>query len=258
MIPTLSEFSFGFALTNELIDIASSPLKMAPVFPTLVEEGRAGGGYDVNLDIPGFPLFIQFKRSDCMVRANTRELASGARLDIPYYRFPITARARSSQHDMLCDLDDGTNEVFYAAPRFHEVTELNDAYLTKQVADRTFYIRPREIGKFADDGAHLVAFDATRRYVFSEPRIVKAFNGSDFFSELSAKLGSGNGPLRSGKISKAIEVAERAIRDRSLSAPTSDIGASTKSEEEKQLQRLADLSLRFFGAQLFIVQPKEP
>jgi len=68
MTPDISEFSYGFALTHELIALAGEPLRAAPIFPSLIEEGRAGGGYDVHLDVPGFPLFLQFKRSDCMVR----------------------------------------------------------------------------------------------------------------------------------------------------------------------------------------------
>jgi hypothetical protein len=33
MTPTLSEFSYGFALTNELIDLVGEPLKIAPAEP---------------------------------------------------------------------------------------------------------------------------------------------------------------------------------------------------------------------------------
>jgi hypothetical protein len=43
-------------------------LKVAPVFPSLIQEGRTGGGYDVLLE-PGFPLFLQFKISQYMARA---------------------------------------------------------------------------------------------------------------------------------------------------------------------------------------------
>lgn len=90
VIPTLSEFSYGFALTNKLIGVAGEPLRIAPVFPNLVEEGRAGGGYDVHLDLPGFRLFLQFKRSDCMVRSNTRERAKG----LPHHGTVAVSAAR--------------------------------------------------------------------------------------------------------------------------------------------------------------------
>jgi hypothetical protein len=63
VVPDISEFSYGFALTRELINIADPPLSAAPVFPSLMAEGRKGRGYDVNLKAPGFPLFIQFKNA---------------------------------------------------------------------------------------------------------------------------------------------------------------------------------------------------
>ena len=53
-----SEFSFGYAFTENLI--RSSPLSPsgAPVFPNLVQE--ADLGYDVRIDLPGLPWFFQY------------------------------------------------------------------------------------------------------------------------------------------------------------------------------------------------------
>jgi len=38
MTPEISEFSYGFALTNELVGWA--PVAAAPLFPSLIEEGK--------------------------------------------------------------------------------------------------------------------------------------------------------------------------------------------------------------------------
>lgn len=67
----ISEFSYGFALINELVGWVN--LQAAPIFPSLLEEGKEGGGYDVKLDAPGIPLLIQFKRSECMTRRSAKE-----------------------------------------------------------------------------------------------------------------------------------------------------------------------------------------
>src|SRR4051794_37173385 len=72
--PEISEFSYGFALTNELVGWTA--LKAAPMFPSLIEEGKKGGGYDVKLDAPGKPLYLQFKRAHCMTRRSAREISS--------------------------------------------------------------------------------------------------------------------------------------------------------------------------------------
>ena len=126
MKPEISEFSYGFALTNELVGWVA--LSAAPVFPSLIEEGKAGGGYDVKLDRPGVPLFLQFKRSHCMVRRTAKEhqavVALGGTLNVPYYRFPITEATTSDQHELLLALDDGSNLVFYADLRFPKTREI--------------------------------------------------------------------------------------------------------------------------------------
>jgi hypothetical protein len=118
MTPEICEFSYGFALTNEIVGWA--PITAAPLFPSLIEEGKAGGGYDVKLDMPVVPLYLQFKRADCMTRRSAREIRRDQLpLSLPFYRFKITESGKSDQHELVLALDDGTCLVFYAAPRFH-------------------------------------------------------------------------------------------------------------------------------------------
>ena len=257
MTPDISEFSYGFALTHELIALAGVPLRAAPIFPSLIEEGKAGGGYDVNLDIPGFPLFLQFKRSDCMVSRNAKEIQQGYNFDLPFYRLKITERWRSAQHDMLLDLDSGTNEVFYAAPRFHTIKDLNDAYLASAVSHRSFYIRPRDIGQL-DNDSHHVAFDETTFRLFSEPREVEGIRGETFLAILQRRRIADDRPLRGGPLDDVLSHVERLLRDRDLPTDIADGGRPGKDEELRKLRRLADFSLRYFGTQLFIVQDAPP
>src|SRR5260370_20750255 len=94
MDPDISEFSYGFAFTSELIHFYDLPLVGAPDFPTQNEEGKVGG-YDVKLPRPGVPVFLQFKRSDCLT---TRNATWHAELVLPYYRFHLRPRRFSDQH----------------------------------------------------------------------------------------------------------------------------------------------------------------
>jgi hypothetical protein len=256
MTPDISEFSYGFALTHELIDQPGYPLRAAPIFPSLIEEGRSGGGYDVYLDLPGFPLFLQFKRADCMKRSNARELQQGLHLSRPFYRLKITEKARSDQHDLLLALDNGVNEVFYAAPMFHRVQQLNAAYLARKVAARSFYIRPRDIGPL-DDGAHHVAFDTSHFYICSDPREVPGVQGLDFARKLEQRLKREDRPLRAASLDAALESVEIALQQSGILSRQRDLGRADKTEEARKFRTLADLSLRYFGTQLFIVQRAE-
>ena len=153
MTPEMSEFSFGYALTSELIHHYEMALVGAPRFPTQNEEGKIGG-YDVSIPRYGVPLFLQFKRSECLVRTNAAE---AARLGVPYYRMHLMAKRFSAQHDLLLDLENGGNEVYYAAPRFHTLKELNKVYLSSCVATQTSFIRPSWISSLPDDKDHYVA-----------------------------------------------------------------------------------------------------
>lgn len=156
MIPEISEFSYGFALTNQLV--SWSELIAAPIFPSLIEEGKEGGGYDVKLQFPGVPLYLQFKRAHCMTRRSASEISKHkARLAVPFYRFYITESGTSNQHSMLLELDDGVNQVFYAAPRFHKIREINAAWHANAVASQSIFLRPRVIGAL-DDKMHHVAY----------------------------------------------------------------------------------------------------
>src|ERR1700690_2714236 len=59
--PQFSEFSFGYALTDNLVNKVLTGSKGVPVFPSLQEEGKQGGGYDVKIPLRSAPLFLQFK-----------------------------------------------------------------------------------------------------------------------------------------------------------------------------------------------------
>lgn len=279
----ISEFSYGFALTHELV-LSLGSLVAAPVFPSLIEEGKAGGGYDVKLEAPGLPLFLQFKRSERLTRGTAREIKAKAPLTLPYHRIALTARSDSDQHDMLIELDQAPNIVFYAAPMFHQRDEFDQAFLDGEVRARSFFVSPAAIGAFADDGAHHLSFDGTTCVVMSEPRIVPALGASELETLLRERLQSDKRPLRA-VVDAAIASAEGA-RERSrrltrsrgeyLSVLMADSrGASTgvdtfvrrqiaalppvttppaSDPEMEPLRRLADIGLREFNAQLYVIQ----
>lgn len=218
MTPEISEFSYGFALTNELVGWTA--LKAAPVFPSLIEEGKKGGGYDVKLDAPGKPLYLQFKRAHCMTRRSAREI-SKHRLGLvpPFYRFPITERKVSFQHTSLYELDDGSNLVFYVAPRFHTLDEINSAWDEQRVAQRSIFVSPREIGLIHDDDAHTVSYDEWLAYFCSEPKAIKAFSVVDLQERLASR----------------VKDDARSVRDQ-LSEWLADLRATRERAHETQLQ----------------------
>jgi hypothetical protein len=279
MTPEITEFSYGFALTNEIVGWES--ITAAPLFPSLIEEGKQGGGFDVRLDMPGLPLYIQFKRADCMIRRSSQEIRSyNLPISLPFYRFHIADFSKSDQHELLLSLDDGSCLVFYAAPLFHERAEINDAWNENAVATRSIFVAPNSIGEL-DTDPHHVAYDQRGAWLCSEPVPVEILNSVALVDELSSRLEFDHRPLREkiGEIVEQIYLAEqRAIsRVREKRAAHALKAADTYmeharridparrpipvrpprtlSEWERQLRELADTAARVFDVQLIIVQP---
>jgi len=165
MKPDISEFSYGYALTSEIIQTCGTSLAGAPLFPSLIQEGDLG--YDLRLPIVGAPVFLQFKLSDHMVRST----AEGAdKVPIPHYRMHLRPLKYSRQHNLLLALERRGHRVFYAAPEFHRSSDLNRAYLKGEMIQKTAFFRPHAIGHL-DDSSHFVCFNAGSSHGFlcSEP-----------------------------------------------------------------------------------------
>ena len=231
----MSEFSYGFALTNELIHRHDVALTGAPRFPTQREEGRVGG-YDVALPRQGLPLFLQFKRCECLVRRNANEAAA---LGLPYFRMWLMARRHSDQHDLLLDLEGQGNEVYYAAPRFHLMAELNDAYLAGRVASLTSFIAPSWVGVLPDDDSHYVAIrrdDASRLLCSKEPRKIEVMSSEAVLGERVRKAARERGTV----------IDEGYLRE--LAAFGWEIGSHTRNHPRLTKLDGAELELELAGS----------
>ncbi|MGM3309197.1 hypothetical protein ACSQ6I_25020 [Anabaena sp. WFMT] len=172
MRPLISEFSYGYALTEEIVSYHRHKMKVAPVFPSLYKEGKDGYGYDVSIDVLGIPIFLQFKLSDYMKgRKKTKEiehkLFTGS-----FYRMHLRSREKSKQHDLLLKLEKQRNHVYYVTPLFYELKTLNELYINKEIVKNPAFISPSLIGVIPDNDEHHISFQATGKqfYIFSEPR----------------------------------------------------------------------------------------
>jgi len=280
----ISEFSYGFALTNEIV--GWQQLDTAPIFPSLIQEGQAGGGYDLHLDYPGLPVFLQFKRSDCMKGGNAREYQLIQNLRRPYHRFEITDASTSEQHRMLIDLEDNTNIVLYAAPRFHTPEQFNQAWQHQTVSSRSIFVSPNEIGNLPN-GRHTIAFDRRRAWVCSEPKEIKTLSARKLISKITKTIEKAETPLRQ-LIPNLLETVQEIDEIRQTGEYREDYNpdvqykiASPDYEEEGslietaiseplgipirepkpvkdetllQIRELSELSSALFGTQMYILQ----
>lgn len=255
MKPNISEFSYGYAITEELIHWHGTNITAAPVLPSLYQEGQPGGGWDVMLDRGGIPLFLQFKLSDCMSRRSAYECQEGWFFP-PFYRMDIRPARFSSQHEMLLDLENGGNEVYYSAPAFHEPWELNQAYLSHNVKNLSIWLRPSWIGSLPDEWDHHVAFQQPGNKRFcSESRPIEDQADIKSFSErITASIKKrGSFSLNNQSLTDIAEQITEISRKRH-DIPL-EVYETTRQETKawRALDRIAFYSNMFLGAQLFIV-----
>jgi hypothetical protein len=184
MKPDISEFSYGFAVVDELINWRGLNLTAVPIYPSLYEEGQAGKGYDVRLDTPHLPLFLQFKLSHCMIRKNAFECRFLG-FNVPFYRMKIRSSYFSNQHESLLNLEMIGNQVYYVAPFFYLPGELNNYYLNRRICNNSIFVRPTAIGPLPDQGSHCVSFENTQYgYFCSEPHKIDAKFDWESFTDL--------------------------------------------------------------------------
>lgn len=263
MTPNISEFSYGYALTDNLIHGSGLGAAAAPVFPSLIAEG--GLGYDLRLDRPGSILFLQFKLSHCMVRNNAMEIKThgifprGSR----FYRFYLHRTSHSDQHPLLLALEAAGSEVYYVAPAFHEPAELDEVYLSRTVAANSVFVRPSWIGAIVDADQHHVSFVLNGpRHWFSRPKPIEMEIGYESFaSRVKSTTDHARGTLRESvndlpkkmmviveeysetlRIGKPKEVLTQRVRH-----------VAQRRDELEPLAQMAYLSRTFFGCEPLLI-----
>ena len=173
-----SEFSFGYAFTENLIRWSSDAPTSAPHFPNLVDEGSRG--YDVRIDRGGYPLFLQYKLPEKLTRSTAVEIRKFGLPGIytPFFRMPLMRKDSSEQHRLLVDLESRwPGGVFYAAPCMEDESEFNQAYVSVGVHRRSVLFSPGEIGYLPDSEQHSVAYRSDLNYAWfcSNAREIRAF-----------------------------------------------------------------------------------
>ncbi|GLS33093.1 hypothetical protein SAMN04488498_13312 [Mesorhizobium albiziae] len=203
-----TEFSYGYAFTENLIRSSTTMPVGAPVFPNLIQEAQSG--FDVQINFPGVPLFFQYKLPELMRRGTAFEIASGQcpRLSRPFFRIAMMRRDLSRQHALLIRLEAKyPSQVFYAAPTLPDASAFNRAYDRAAVAQHSAFFSPTDIGPLPDDKAHSIAYKSglSVGYFCSEPRTINALT----FEALSSRTSTS---LKSDRFSN-VEDTARALRE---------------------------------------------
>ena len=88
---------------------------------------------------------------------------------------------RSPQHQLLLNLEQQGEKVFYAAPRFYNDKDFCLHYQQRHIVHNSAFIMPSAIGALPDRNEHYVSFDrfANFGWLLSEPVEVERILGGD-------------------------------------------------------------------------------
>jgi hypothetical protein len=216
-----TEFSFGYAFTENLIRWAPVNPTGAPVFPNLIQEAELG--YDMRLNLPGSPLFFQYKLPELMVKSTAVEISVHRipGIQIPFFRMSLMRRDLSRQHERLMDLEHRfPGAVLYAAPHLRDAASFNAAYNAAQVHLYSAFFSPVDIGPLPDDKSHIVAYKAglASAWLCSEPRGIPV----QTFDDLEHKLRE----LFDRSRFQTLEIASVLVRSEVLALASRDMQAS--------------------------------
>lgn len=159
-MPGFGERTFEFCYNREFCRRFGAMLAAAPYLPSLRAEKELG--YDVAFRLRNGrftrSLFLQHKVSSY---AESRRWNNWQFYDCyhgPYFRFQID----TAQQNTLFDSFDPTfGDVFYCAPRFHLVVELDAHYRAETIMAHSVWVTPKKIGRIVDDVQHNVTYDIT-------------------------------------------------------------------------------------------------
>lgn len=257
MKPDISEFSYGYAVTEELVANHKSRVVAAPTFPSLYEEGKKGGGYDVKIPFKGTPVFLQFKLSDYLSRKSAKEHISLS-LKLPYYRMHLRPLRHSQQHQLLLDLEATGEAVYYIAPEFHLPKELNRHYLTRTVVKNSAAFAPSAIGSLPDPDDHYVVFEKNSTYGYRCSEEPKKLERTSLTSALETlrNLDRGRDLGEEGLSAvtrKMVDVIRRRSGVAGLGAgPAAD--AEAIAERRNPIESAAYLARTYFSCELVVVE----
>ena len=248
-----SEFTYGFALTNELLSMC--PPLSVPIFPSLIEEGR-GAGYDVRMDLPGKPLFIQFKLSR-LIRGRRAVEFQDNEFYAPFYRMAFRSRFRSRQHDLLMDLEQQNGGgVYYIAPAFHMLAQLNNYFEARTIAINSRSVRPSEVNVPDDRQEHWLSFQRAQggdAYVHSEEGRKIELDERPFSIVLAEQIGLID---RRRTLAEALQIISAWFSEMEITT-AARLAEHRGDARMATLMHLAEAAQMFLGTTLLVLQERE-
>lgn len=259
-----SEFSFGFAVTHELIVTSSARLTTAPVFPSLLREAKVGYDVQIRLGAPFTPLYLQFKL--CQRPKRRPNGVTKAQLKSRFYRFQLRCDAPTgpSQHQRLCNHARAGRRVYYVAPTFSQVSSFNTHFRVHRILRNCVFVPPNWIGPLTSPPQHYVWYDKYGGlYRTSDPvKLPTSLTGEQVLKEIADELETGNRPVldeveAQHEFEEVTKLADFSDAERGHLLELVATQAPDSPTAVQFLRATSAFSSIYLGATMFLAQPGE-
>jgi len=179
-----SETQFSFCFTFEFIT-SFFPLIPLPIFPNIREEGRAGGGYDVQIN---GNIYFQFKIPNFYDKSNYNKYWRVYKHE--FYR--IKLETNENQYGFLKALQSPLNFVYYVTPQFYTRNDLENYYATNTIGVNSALFSIENLPAHGS-GYHNLIYSPRQPLgqLFSEPFPIKKLNllnPREYFTQQNVSL----------------------------------------------------------------------
>ncbi len=106
------------------------------------------------------PVLLHFKLPECVSNNNVPEIKDFHFFPTGtiFYRMPIPTDVSKVHHKALLELEQMGYDVYYVVPCFNKDIEFDEAYLSRTLIRKSFFIRPSDIGLDSIEKKSHVAF----------------------------------------------------------------------------------------------------
>ena len=261
-----SETTFAFGLTHDFLRSIPRRYHSTLIAPSTYEEGKLG--YDLEIQLPGVLVLLQFKISEIMFRRYQEKHV----VQNPFYKFKLRHERNHAgswgytQHELLLEWaslspnDPLISNVCYVAPFFHTLRRFHDLFSgpNGEVLKHSVFANVLEFPSISR-GKHHVSYDTNSRgWCFSEPNEVPFMTWDQFLNDVSSNLTKREENLKSiiNRTWKALKRAienSNALKDTLFQEQSKDFDNDLSVDE--MLRVIANFIFITTGGFLFVIQP---
>jgi hypothetical protein len=148
-----SDFSYGSALTWELVDARDPGIRVMPLLPSAPEQGTVAD--DNGFRGAGSLVFLHVMAVEHMLTPRARGWSAH---EERFFRLTVPPRSHSTLHDLLRALSRAEAEVYYAAPAFYRQREFARAFDLGHIVEESVFVPLRLLPDLSGDAPHYLTY----------------------------------------------------------------------------------------------------